>query len=350
MKVETKNLPKKILISAPFPPLTGGMPTLAKTLADHLENDGHSVYRLQLSSGYNKILLLPLLYIKMVYYVLNSDIVHIISASGVSLVAKDLPLILISNFLGRKAILHFVGGGFIETKIKTPWFKILPFKLATHVVLPTNQFKNLLLKNKIIRSFNVIPHIVDTKPFINKNLSFQSDRPILICAKGMDDYAGHSNLLNIFQKIQARVPKAELWFTSDGPERVRLEDKKKKLGLNNVKFFGIVSENRLINLFKNANILVHATKYESFGIALVEAMTAGLPIVAYNVGGIPDVVENKKSGFVIEYLNEEKFVDCLMMLIKRKELYYKMQKECIKRGTSFNWNNIRPRWEIIYGS
>ena len=61
----------------------------------------------------------------------------------------------------------------------------------------------------------------------------------------MDDYAGHSNLLNIFQKIQARVPKAELWFTSDGPERVRLEDKKKNLGLNNVKFFEQYWETKL---------------------------------------------------------------------------------------------------------
>ena len=255
----------------------------------------------------------------MLIFISQTEVTHIISASGRALYLKDLPAICIAKFFGKKSILHFMGGAAVENSKHWRWYKKLPFLMSTITVLPTNEFKKSLILNKIKGNFHVIPHFVEICPFKNNDdLRMVPDRPILIAAKGMEDYAGHYQLLNIFQKIQAYIPNAELWFTSDGPERGRLETKTKDLGLNNVKYFGIVPRTQLIKLIKKANIFVHATKYESFGIALVEAMAAGLPIVAFKVGGIPDVVIHKKNGFLIKYLNDTDFVKRLMQLMQKQ--------------------------------
>ena len=54
-------------------------------------------------------------------------------------------------------------------------------------------------------------------------------------------------------------------------------------------------------IFNQGSIFVHATKYESFGLVLVEAMASSLPIVAFNIGGIPEVVKNGESGFLTDF-------------------------------------------------
>ena len=208
-----------ITILAPFSPYTGGMVSLATSLAERFEKDGNLIFRLQAGTGLSNFYLLPSLYIKMIYYTFRSDVVHIISASGKALYGKVLPLIVIGIIFRKKVILNFVGGKAIDKSENWRWYRKLPFLLATKVVLPTNQFKRLLTMKISRINFYVIPHIVDVDLFINNDLTIVSDQPILIAAKEMKKYAGHFHLLRIFREIQDIFPNAELWFTSDGPER-----------------------------------------------------------------------------------------------------------------------------------
>ena len=93
----------KILLIAPYPPIKGGMAILSKTLAKNFEDDSNIVFRLQLYSGLKGVILLPLIYLKMLVFSLKADIIHVISASGRSLIFKDLPAILIAKLFNKKS-------------------------------------------------------------------------------------------------------------------------------------------------------------------------------------------------------------------------------------------------------
>jgi glycogen(starch) synthase len=97
-----------------------------------------------------------------------------------------------------------------------------------------------------------------------------------------------------------RTPGAQLVLVGDGPERATIEEHVKRLGLcDRVHVTGFVSHERVPAVFASADVLVLPSHYEELGTVLVEAVHAGLPVVASRVGGIPDVVEDGVTGLLV---------------------------------------------------
>ena len=339
----------KILLIAPYPPIKGGMAILSKTLAKNFEDDSNIVFRLQLYSGLKGVILLPLIYLKMLVFSLKADIIHVISASGRSLIFKDLPAILIAKLFNKKSILHFNGGAAIDRSKHWRWYRKLPFKIASVVVLPTTKFKIKLINNGLNGNYKIIPHPISNDIVFNDTNQFRSSNPIMIASKGMEYYAGHLELLDVFRKVQNEIPQSRLWFTSDGIMKQKIIEKIKKLKLENVVLHGSVSQKDHFSLMNDADIFIHGTKYESFGLVLVEAMALGLPVVSFNVGGISDIVENEKNGYLVDYLDINQFARKIIELASHPEKYKLMRTKCIDRAKKFKWDNINYRWYEIYG-
>jgi glycosyltransferase involved in cell wall biosynthesis len=85
-------------------------------------------------------------------------------------------------------------------------------------------------------------------------------------------------------------------------------------------------------------LVVPSQSYESFGLTIIEAMSLGIPIVATNVGGIPEVLEGSGAGFVSGRDDVSKFSDCMMRILNNPELRVSMriagQKEYLNRFTA----------------
>ena len=73
-----------------------------------------------------------------------------------------------------------------------------------------------------------------------------------------------------------------------------------------------------------SDVIVLPSYFETFGLALAEGMAMGKPGITYNIGGCPEVVQNNKTGFVVDYKNEEAFFQKLLLLYKDKNLYNQM--------------------------
>ena len=331
----------------PFPPAVGGMVSLTVSLCSRFKSDGHKVRQIDVKSGIIGIIRLPWLYAEMLCLFLVSDIVHIVSGSGGSLYAKDLPAVLLGRILGKKTFLNFIGGGAVEKSREWFWWKKLPFILADAVVVPTASFRDSLVFNGIKGRFRVIPNPVEVDYYRIKELRKKSGL-ILIAAKGMYSYAGHVKLLDIFQKVKGRIPEARFWIASDGPERTNIEQRVKTLALEDVEFFGNISRQELRGLFHRATLFVHGTKYESFGLSLVEAMSAGMPVIAFNAGGIKDVVIDGENGYLIQYDDLQGFADRVVELLDNEELYQKFQENCIARSDVFSIENTVSKWYKRY--
>lgn len=107
-----------------------------------------------------------------------------------------------------------------------------------------------------------------------------------------------ATLLQAFRLLLRKRPQAELWIVGDGPAGEAARTLCTTLGLTaQVKFLGF--RNDVPRLLSNFNVLAHSTRTEGMGIAILEAMAAGVPVAASRVGGIPEIVEDGITGRLV---------------------------------------------------
>ena len=151
---------------------------------------------------------------------------------------------------------------------------------------------------------------------------------------------GIDKLLESFSKVVSKEPEAVLKIVGSGEYEARLKGlaKRLKLGKKNVQFLGFVPEKTLIEVYSKSSIFVLPSYYEGFGIVLIEAMSAGLPLVSVRTGGATEVIEEGKNGYLVDYDNMH---EPLLKLLGDEKLRIRMGKESRKRvEKKYDWKKI----------
>ena len=174
------------------------------------------------------------------------------------------------------------------------------------------------------------------------------DEILLMTVATLNYQKGIQYLLRALPKIIKEFPAVKLEIIGDGSYRSHLEDLTKKLKLQkNVKFIGFVSD--VEKHLAKADLYVQPSISESFGLAIIQAMGVGLPIVATYAGGIPEVVTDGKSGFLVEPAKPEALeaaiLDVLRNPAKAKEMGVMAKKEA---KLKFNIKDMMRELETTY--
>ena len=128
---------------------------------------------------------------------------------------------------------------------------------------------------------------------------------------------GHIYLIQAFSIVLKEFPNAKLVLTGKGPLTKNLKHLAKKLKIEkNIIFTGQIPYKDLYNLLHNINIFVFPSLAEICPIAVLEAMAAGKPIVATNVGGIPEIVKQNINGILVQPKNPEKLASAIIEIAK----------------------------------
>ena len=119
----------------------------------------------------------------------------------------------------------------------------------------------------------------------------------------------------------------KVWIEILTPKQVMMFGRlAKELGIEkNVFFLGRVSDKELLEYYGRSEFFISASEYEGFGITVVEAMAAGLPVVVTRRGGIPLAVKDNYNGFFVKLRNPEDIVEKVNILLDNKELRKKMK-------------------------
>ena len=124
-------------------------------------------------------------------------------------------------------------------------------------------------------------------------------RPRIICVGRLSPEKGQLGLLEAFADVRARGSDAELVLVGDGPDRERIERAIAERGLSGaVQLRGRLAEPETLKEIANSDVLVLASFMEGLPVVLMEAMALGLPVVAPNLTGIPELVEDGVNGFL----------------------------------------------------
>lgn len=117
----------------------------------------------------------------------------------------------------------------------------------------------------------------------------------------------------------------------------RDEERLKQIAGITVEFLGNLTDEQMKKTYINAKAFLFASRDEEFGIAPVEAMGYGLPVIAYRSGGLPEYVENRINGYLFNQLDENSLVEKVNELTSlSKEKYLEMRKEARKTAEGFS--------------
>jgi len=144
-------------------------------------------------------------------------------------------------------------------------------------------------------------------------------------------------------------PSAQVLLVGDGPERPALEREAQRIGVGDrLHFVGFVAHDRLPAVLAHADLLVLPSLYEELGTVLLEAMQAGLPIVASKTGGIPDVIENGVNGMLVAPGEPEALARAIDRLLADPGLTCQLSEGARERGKDYDWEVLAGRVLAVY--
>ncbi|MDQ4133765.1 MAG: glycosyltransferase family 4 protein [Actinomycetota bacterium] len=171
--------------------------------------------------------------------------------------------------------------------------------------------------------------------------------PTVVCVAKMRPEKGHDTLLDAFDLVRRDVPDARLVLVGDGDLRPALEAKVDTLGLRgSVVFAGPVPD--IWEHLAPASVFALASRSEAFGIALVEAMAAGLPVVAPAVGAIPEVVTSGVTGELYRPGDHRALADSITKILRSRELQREMGTKAVEAARDLHITRTVDRYFELY--
>lgn len=161
---------------------------------------------------------------------------------------------------------------------------------------------------------------------------------------------GLNYLLDAMPELLKIDKTIRLLIVGDGSEKKTLVSQCRSLGIEDrVIFVGAIPHDELNQYYNLADIFVLPSLHEGLGIVFMEAMACGLPVVTTNRGGMVDVVEDGKTGFLIDVGDTKKLIKSLEKLIKDTKLREGFSKNAERRATSeFSWDKAADRYINAY--
>ena len=352
MPVNDKNKKLKILMIGPALPQLGGMEAsvsalLESGLRDKFDLVHHNISKFKsknkntrIATGYAAAYKRPIsvsaksYLFSLWFYVLylfrlcfcRIDIVHIHTSSYTSYWEK-LVYIYVARFLRKKVILHIHGGMFYSFYEKSrPLFKRLikhSMSVCQGVIVLSEQWK--LFFQTIIPNdkLHVLPNGVHANDIIEL-LKFPIPTGLfmgqIIESKGIYD------LLDAAELLKDRVRTFQLLLAGAGPlEQTDQEIKKRNLE-NYVKLLGPQTGYAKNELFGTSHFYVLPSHAEGLPISIIEAYSAGLPVIATDVGGIPDLLKDNVNGLLVPAHNPERLAQAIQELIENPKLCKEISK------------------------
>ena len=214
------------------------------------------------------------------------------------------------------------------------------------------------LKNDTIAHFattqaiHVIPNFIQVKPVLQemnleKRRHYAQDNERIVChISNFRQVKRVEDVVRIFHQVQKEIP-AKLILGGDGPERPFVERLGRELGIcNKIIYTGKVRETGPI--LEISDLFLLPSETESFGLAALEAMAEGVPVVSSNTGGIPEVNVHGYSGFLSDVGNVDEMAQNSIRILKNDSDLIQFRRNAHERSKTFSLGSVLPMYEQLY--
>ena len=204
----------------------------------------------------------------------------------------------------------------------------------------------------ITKEIEVIRNFVDVNRFSRKPIdAFRkaiapNGEKLLLHASNFRKIKRVTDVVRIFANIKKELP-AKLLFVGDGPERSTAEDLSRELGeCNDILFVG--KQEQMEDILAIADIFLLTSEYESFGLAALEAMAAGVPVISTDAGGLAEINIHEKTGFLSPVGDVATMSTYALRLLKDEKLLNTFRKKAHQQALQFDIHTVIPTYEKLY--
>ena len=197
---------------------------------------------------------------------------------------------------------------------------------------------------KTDREIHVIPNFIDSKDQLgemdfDKRRRYAKDEERILChISNFRKVKRVEDVLRMFALVNEQIP-SKLIFAGDGPERNNLERLVRELDLcDRVIFVGKVSDTS--HVLEISDLFILPSETESFGLAALEAMAVGVPVISSNTGGIPEVNIHGETGYLSNVGDVDEMAKNAIYLLQNESLFQEFRQNSLK--------NVLPLYEDIY--
>jgi L-malate glycosyltransferase len=210
-------------------------------------------------------------------------------------------------------------------------------------------YEHFSIQNEI----EVIPNFVDTERFkrTNKEHFRQALCPngerVLVHVSNFRPVKRASDVVEVFTRLRTQGLPMKLLLVGDGPDRMSVEHQARSSGFyEDIRFLG--KQDPVEEILSIADVFIMPSGSETFGLAALEAMACGVPVVATQIGGIPELVQEGIDGFLCELGDVEALTDRTRRLVTDEDLHKTMAAAALDRAATFNIDRIVPAYEAYY--
>jgi L-malate glycosyltransferase len=204
----------------------------------------------------------------------------------------------------------------------------------------------------IKKPIEVIHNFVDVERFNRKPLdAFRkviapNGERILLHASNFRKIKRVQDVVKIFHEVNKQVP-SKLLLVGDGPERPTAEDLSRCLGIHeSISFVG--KQEQMEDILAIGDLFLLTSEYESFGLAALEAMAAGVPVVSTNAGGLPEVIVEGVTGHMGNVGDVKTMSQQAISILENDETLLEFKKASAEHAKKFDIHNIVPLYEQLY--
>lgn len=248
------------------------------------------------------------------------------------------------SFLTRKKIVVTAHGSDVigASKFKKKMLKKI-FKISNEIIAVSSFIKSEIESLGIDSSkIHVINCGVDQNLFFpnNKNqakekLNLNKDKKHVLFLGNVLDVKG---IFTFCEVVKKSINRSDIHFSivGDGPAK----EKAKKILTNysNVSFYPAIPKKEVPNWFNASDVFIFPTKKEAFGLVALESLACNTPVIASNVGGVPETIENENNGFLVHPDDSDEFYEKMMVLIDNKKVYQEFVSRCFMAPQKFSIN------------
>lgn len=214
--------------------------------------------------------------------------------------------------------------------------------------LKDETYKNFNIEKEIKVIYNFVDvHRFNRKPIdaFKKVIAPNGER-ILLHASNFRRLKRVQDIVKIFYEVQKKLP-CKLLFVGDGPDRQPAEELARSLGIcDDIRFVG--KQEQMEDILAIADLFLLTSEYESFGLAALEAMAAGVPVISTNAGGLSEININGETGFMADVGDILTMSRQAVNILSDDDTLRAFRKRAAEHAKKFDIHTIVPLYEQLY--
>lgn len=207
---------------------------------------------------------------------------------------------------------------------------------------------------RVNRKIDVIPNFINMQRYKHLEQNGFRERyssngePLIMHVSNFRRVKRVEDVVRVFSKVRESTP-AKLLLIGDGPERYNVEQMCRSLGIcEDIHFLG--KTKNIERLLANGDLFLLTSETESFGLAALEAMAAGMPVISSNTGGLPEVNQHGFSGYLSDVGDTDDMAKHAIHILSNKETLKQFKQQAREQATKFDLPKILPQYIALYES